>query len=78
MYTIEEARLSRPSASYQIPAGAARECGEEAIKRAIEEQAADEDRKVLQGAREAMASAWVRLIGATGPAAATRSIDKAR
>jgi hypothetical protein len=78
MYTLEEAKLSRPSATYQIPAAAVRECGEEAIKRAIEQHGAAADHKFLHGVRKAMASAWARLLGATGPAAAARSLPKAR
>jgi hypothetical protein len=36
MYTIEEARLSRPNVTYHIPEGATRELDREDINRALE------------------------------------------
>ena len=78
MYTIEEAKLARETVTFNIPAAAAREFGEDAIKRAIEEQIVESDRKNRQGMRDALLSAWHRLVGATASASKDGAVKSAR
>ena len=63
MYTIEEAKLSRPNSTYQIADGATREFDREDIIRVLEShvQAAHARRAKIFGS--AIRSIWQKLIG---------------
>ena len=63
MFSIEEAKVARPTASVSIPVGASREFGDEAIKRAIEEQTIATQSETDKGIRSALVLAWRKLIG---------------
>ena len=61
MFTIEEARASRPASQLNIPMGAKYECGEEAVKQAVEEIARAEEIGFDQNVRKTISAAWKKL-----------------
>ncbi len=78
MFTIEEARISRPSATLQIPRGATFEYSQENVLRALEEgdRAAEQERArflIRQKDRvvRAVVTTVANLAGASQPTVAT-------
>ena len=67
MLTIEEARASRPASRLNIPVGAKRECGEEAVQRAVEEMAYAEEIGFAQNVRNKISAAWQKLTASALP-----------
>jgi hypothetical protein len=63
MFSIEEARATRQTATVNIPAGASREFGKHAVERAIEEKSAAEQAEAAKGIRATLAQAWNKLRG---------------
>ena len=65
MFTIEEAKISKPTASNNIPAGAAREYGHDNIRRALQDEAEAAEAQQAEGFLTLAKSAWSRLTGVT-------------
>jgi hypothetical protein len=63
MFSIEEAKATRPTAFLNIPVGACRETGDQAIKRSIEDQAMAAEAETAKGIRNALSRAWRKLTG---------------
>ena len=65
MFTFEEAKISKPTASNNIPAGAAREYGHENIQRALQDEAEAAEAEQAEGFLTLAKSAWSRCTGTT-------------
>jgi hypothetical protein len=63
MYTIEEARLSRPNPTYHIPKGAMREFAREDIIRALENNAQAAHEHNVTVLWRALSLVWQKLTG---------------
>ena len=61
MYTVEEARISSPSSTYNIPEGAAREFGRDSISRALESEAEAVQLQRANALRQLLTRAWQKL-----------------
>lgn len=72
MFTIEEVRPARPTAHFDIPAGAKREYGDDSIERAIEQQALAEDASTAKDLRSVLSTAWQRLTHRIAPVSGRR------
>ena len=65
MFTIEEAKVSKPTANYNIPKGATREFGHENIQGAVQGEAEAAEAQQVEGLRKVLKSAWDQLTGGT-------------
>ena len=63
MYTIEDAKLSRPNPTYHIPEGATREYDREDIIRALESDAQAAHEQNVTVFRRFVSSLWQKLTG---------------
>jgi hypothetical protein len=63
MYTIEEAKLSRPNPTYHISEGATREFDREDIIRALESEAQAEHEHNVTVFRRILSGLWQKLTG---------------
>jgi hypothetical protein len=63
MFSIEEAKAARPTVFLNIPVGACREFGDEAIKRSVEDQTMAAEAETTKGIRNALSRAWRKLTG---------------
>jgi len=63
MFSIEEAKAARPTAFLNIPVGACREIGDEAIKRSIEDQTMAAEAETAKGIRNVLSRTWRKLTG---------------
>ena len=72
MFTIEEAKATRPSAQYTIPAGAKQEFGEDALKRDIEDHVSEQDTKAATTFGTAVSTIWQKITGGLVPETGTR------
>jgi hypothetical protein len=78
MYTIEEAKVSYPRATYNMPKDAEREFGREAIIRAIESKAEAEQALQSKAVKEMVVRAWRKFTrSATAPSAAASATPEA-
>ncbi len=64
MYSIEEARISGPTANYNIPKGAALEFGRENIRRAVQAEVEAAETQQIDKLRNVFTRAWQKLTGA--------------
>ena len=65
MSLIEEVNAVRHKVSLNIPVGARREFGEDAIRNAVEHQATTADAKSVRSILKGLAVFWRRLSGGT-------------
>ena len=65
MYTIEEAKMSRPNPTYHISEGATREFDREDIIRVLESEAQAEHEYNVSVFRRIVSGLWKKLSGAT-------------
>jgi hypothetical protein len=63
IFSIEEAKAARPTVFLNIPVGACREFGDEAIKRSVEDQTMAAEAETTKGIRNALSRAWRKLTG---------------
>ena len=65
MFTIDEAKISKPTASHTVPAGASWEYGQENIQRALQDQAEAAEKQQTESLLKLAKTALCRLTGAT-------------